>query len=78
MVLMVSVEVTAWVPEMAAGWETEQVGGATPPAGLLLIAQERETVPVNPPAGVIVMVEDAEPPAEMAAIGPPVKVKDGC
>ena len=74
---MVSLAVTAWVPDMAEGWETVQVGGSTAPAGLLLIAQVRATVPVNPPAGVMVMVEDPEPPAEMAAIDPLVKAKDG-
>lgn len=71
---MVSLEVTAWVPKMAAGWETEHVGGLTAPAGLLVTAQERDTVPVNPPAGVIVMVEVADPPAGKAGTELPVNV----
>lgn len=74
---MVSLEVTAWAPDMEAGWETLQVGGATAPAGLLVIAQERDTLPVNPPAGVIVMVEVADPPAAMAGMEPPVNVNEG-
>jgi hypothetical protein len=57
MVLIVSVAVTAAVPEIAAGAVVEQVGALTAPAGRPLTTQVSSTVPVKPPAGVIVIID---------------------
>jgi hypothetical protein len=61
-VLIVNVEVTADVPEMAAGALAEQVGILLAPEAPALTAQVRATAPVKPPLGVMVMVEVAELP----------------
>jgi hypothetical protein len=77
MVLMVSVAVTAAVPEMAAGAVTEHVGGSSAPTGLEVTAHVIATVPVKPPLGVIVMVELAVAPGDAMVIGGPLSVKAG-
>lgn len=60
--MIASVEVTAPVPEIAAGWEAEHVGESVAPDGPAVIAQVNATLPVNPPLGVSVMVEVVDPP----------------
>ena len=52
--LIVSVDVTAVVPEMAGAALTEQVGIALAPEVPALTAQPSATEPVKPPLGVIV------------------------
>ena len=61
-VLMVRVDVTAVVPEMAGGALTEQVGISIAPEAPALTAQVSATVPVKPPLGVIVTVDVVEVP----------------
>ena len=74
-VVMVSVEVTAVVPEIAAGWEAVHVGGSMAPIGLEVIAQINATAPVNPPLGVIVIVEEALIPGDATVADGPLSVK---
>jgi hypothetical protein len=76
-VLTVSKEVTAFDPEMAAGWATEQVGGSIAPEGLLVTAQARVTLPAKPPPGVTVMVEVPFAPADAMLTAVPVNAKLG-
>jgi hypothetical protein len=76
-VLTVSLEVTAWVPDMAAGADTAHVGGLAAPGGRPVTAHESDTLPLKPPTGVIVIVEVVEPPAEIAGAASPARVKDG-
>jgi hypothetical protein len=64
--LTVSVEVTAAVPVIEAGWLTEQVGASTVPAGPAPIVHPTATPPVNPPLGVIVTVDVVEAPGATA------------
>ena len=59
---MVIIEVTACVPEIAAGWVTEHVGASIPPGAMATTAHVSATVPVKPPLGVIVSVEVVELP----------------
>lgn len=66
--MMVRAEVTAPLPEIAAGCFTEQAGEAVAPDGPAEIAQVSATLPVNPPLGVIVMVELVDPPCATAAV----------
>jgi hypothetical protein len=54
---MVSVAVTAAVPEMAAGMVAEQRGRSTAPDVLGATVHVSATLPVKPPLGVIVTVE---------------------
>jgi hypothetical protein len=67
-VLSVSVEVTAPVPEIAAGCVTEQVGESVAPDGPEAIAHVSATVPVKPPLGVTVMVELVDAPCATDAV----------
>jgi hypothetical protein len=69
---MVSVAVTGWVPEMATGWETEQVGALTEPDGAEVTAQVSATLPVHPPPGVTVMVEVPVAPGDAMLMGVPL------
>ena len=69
MVLMVRVDFTGPVPEIAAGWATEQVGASMAPAGLDVTAHASATLPVKPPLGVTVKVEVVEAPLAMSAAG---------
>ena len=68
-VLMVSVDVTAPVPEITAGMLAEQVGASIAPGTPATTAQVSATVPVKPPLGVIVSVEVAELPWTTAVVG---------
>jgi hypothetical protein len=75
---MVSVAVTAPVPEMiAAGALVEQVGMSTAPEGLAVTAQVSATLPVKPPLGVTVMVEVPFVPGDVMLIAVLVSVKLG-
>jgi hypothetical protein len=67
-VLMVSVDVTAPMPEMAAGWEAEQVGASDVPDGLAVIAHASATLPVKPPLGVTVIVELVDAPCAIGGV----------
>ena len=77
MELMVSVEVTGCVPEIAAGWLTVQVGEPVAPAGPFATAQVSATVPVNPPLGVMVRFDVAEPPGAKGLMGLPLIANEG-
>jgi len=74
---MVSVEVTAPVPEIAAGCVAEQVGILVAPVGLAVTAHVSATVPVNPPLGVTVIVEVALVPGDGTLTAVPLNVKLG-
>lgn len=76
-VLIVTVAVTASLPEMAAGWLAEQVGGSTAPDGPPLTAHVIAKFPVNPPVGAIVIVEMALDPGVAIMTGVPLSVKLG-
>ena len=67
-VFMVSVEVTACVPEIAGGCVTEHVGRFTAPDGPPPMTHANTTFPVKPLPGVIVMFEVAEAPAATVAV----------
>ena len=56
-VVTVRVAVTAAVPAMLTEDGTEQVAGLVAPAGLVVTAQVRLTVPLKPPVGVTLTVE---------------------
>ena len=73
--MMVSVDVTAAVPEMAAGWEAVHVGGSMAPAGLEVTVQVTATVPIKPPLGAIVIVELVLIPGEATMADVPLSVK---
>ena len=75
--MMVSVEVTGCVPEIAAGWLTVQVGDAIAPVGPFATAQVSATVPVKPPLGVMVRFEVAEPPAANGVMALPLSANEG-
>ena len=76
-VVTVSVAVAACVPEIAAGWLTEHVGGAAAPDAPLLTAHASATLPVNPPPGATVIVEVVEPPGAMGPAAPAVTENEG-
>jgi hypothetical protein len=76
-VLIVTVEVTGLLPEIAAGCVAEQVGGSTAPVGLEVTAHASDTLPVNPPVGVTVMVEVAFVPGDPIITGVLLSVKLG-
>src|SRR5579872_2472380 len=71
-----SVAVAAVVPVMLTLEGMEQVGGSDPPAGELVIAQERLTAPVKPLEGVTVMVEVLPVVAPRATVMLPLLVID--
>jgi hypothetical protein len=75
--LMVSVEATALVPEIAAGWLTVQVGEAVAPAGPFETAHVNATLPVNPPLGVMVRFDVADPPGAKALMALPLIANEG-
>jgi hypothetical protein len=62
----VSIALTGWVPEIAGGWVTVQVGTSAAPDGPVT-AHVSATLPVKPPLGVTVMVDVVAPPAATAA-----------
>ena len=74
--MTVSVEVTAAVPVIEAGWLAEQVGASTVPAGPAPIAHPTATPPVNPPLGVMVTVDVVEAPGAIAVAGEAVNEND--
>lgn len=74
-VLMVSVTVTGAVPEIAAVAGTEQAGILTTPAGWLVTAQVRATVPVKPLFGVIVRFEVPLAPGDVRVTGVAPRIK---
>jgi hypothetical protein len=74
-VLIVSVDVTDSVPEMAGGAVAEQVGASTAPDGPAVTAQVSATLPVNPPLGVNVMVEVPLLLGDKMLTGGPLSVK---
>jgi len=76
-VFTVSVEVTAPVPDIAAGCVAEQVGMSIAPAGLAVTAHVSATVPVNPPLGVTVIVEVPLAPGDDTLTAVPLRAKLG-
>jgi hypothetical protein len=74
--LTVSVEVTAAVPVIEAGWLAEQAGASTAPVGPAPMAHATATLPVNPPLGVIVTVDVVEAPGATAVAGEAVNEND--
>jgi hypothetical protein len=73
-VLTVSVAVTAAVPVMAGGAETEQVGRSTAFVGPVTV-QESASLLEKPPLGVIVIVEVPLAPGEAMLRGVLVSAK---
>jgi hypothetical protein len=59
---MVTVDVTAVVPVIDAGWLAVQVGVSEVPAVFGVTAHVKATLPVNPLAGVMVTVEVVDAP----------------
>ena len=77
MVLTVRVALTALAPVIAGGAETEHVGASTPPAGVLVTAQLKATLPVKPPLGVIVTVDVGLGPGDAIVIAVPLSANPG-
>ena len=73
--LIAILALTAWLPEIAGGWATAQVGGLVTPE-LPVIEHVSATVPVNPPLGVTEMVAEPDPPAGTLT-GDPCSENDG-
>jgi hypothetical protein len=65
---MVSIAVTAAVPEMAAGVVVVQAGTSTAPEVLAATAHVSATLPVKPPLGVMVTVEVVDSPGSMGVV----------
>jgi hypothetical protein len=74
-VLTVSAAVTDWLPEIAAGWAAEQVGGLDVPA-VPVTAQVSTTLSRKPPVGATVIVDVPFVPA-LTLMGVPLSVKLG-
>lgn len=75
MVSTVRVDVTAAVPVMEGGADTEHIGKV--PAMLEDTAQVSPTVPLNALVGVMVMEEVPDAPGDVMLIGLPASVKPG-